>query len=985
MNKAQDFLQADENFDEINYEKPTLTPSYEQKEEDKEEIPSFLLFDPSNTIDHEANLAYSVLSAAQLETLRKEERSSLNREFSTKQVEKVEIVDATKLGKLLSFTSKFDRDAFDNLSFYYECFADRFPKQSAFLNIPVQYLFLQELRDARMGRLYAYSSSFFRDEVRHVSLQNMNKCYRAYLCSDLYWEIEIQNTFPAILMSLLFKLKLKIPQLLHKFVHQRKYMLSRIAELFNLPGAENTKSNLSEGLIVWLIFGGTVLSWLNHHHLSTSFLSPEYCEEVVGKWLQSNELKGLPSELLEENSKLQLLSDLFEFPRKIMEICRQFFNNKDWCFIALLTGCSSKKKPYHSFISILLQNHEREILRHADNYLSKHAERHLDVYLHNGGLLRKLPSEWIFPYTLLEGLNESIKVELGYLFVKFVLKPFDLTLVSAINSEPEFVPEFNYEQWKHYMENHRDLCYISSDQCFYFADGIQTNMFKSLDALRIATADYSVFKEIIVPSQFEENSLSLSSRRAFEIKNEEITPTGLFSPNQTSRQQNTQLIPKQKIESMNDLWDASEDNMLSNISLSVLDRPASDISAKKQRKKHLFIDLWIRDPTRRLYDNVYFSKKSAKRDYHVSFLTPINHCKYFKPRYRYIFQDWDLLNAELDKDSTHEPFDELVSELFPDPRAKEYIINWLAHLFQHPDERIVGTCLWIVSRSQRNGVHIFLEAVLSLVLRYGRKITKFQEELLDNPKNALEFNVLVAIDDSNSNILRKNYSELKHLITSNEIYCPVRPFISNARFMIVSSSSDPFHVKEELRQFAVFEPSTKLLGNFQYFHNWQTNYWSSLGNRKATLLFLLNHEIPYDWHPEESYPPPSIQREFKSQGFPLITRYIYALARTIRERDKIAQYYDVPSGQLKKNFRKWVDINFPKANPTDIPTKFTLPSALSKIGILNTRLVLNHKRYSDAEYYRIPLKECAEKAEDYGIESFDSDFCVTDGHFIKTK
>ncbi len=78
-------------------------------------------------------------------------------------------------------------------------------------------------------------------------------------------------------------------------------------------------------------------------------------------------------------------------------------------------------------------------------------------------------------------------------------------------------------------------------------------------------------------------------------------------------------------------------------------------------------------------------------------------------------------------------------------------------------------------------------------MHLGRKITKSQEELFGNFTNFMEFNILMAIDDSKSEALRDNYEEQKNLITSDqsrvrELYIPDRQVITNARFIIVSTN-----------------------------------------------------------------------------------------------------------------------------------------------------------------------------------------------------
>jgi len=138
--------------------------------------------------------------------------------------------------------------------------------------------------------------------------------------------------------------------------------------------------------------------------------------------------------------------------------------------------------------------------------------------------------------------------------------------------------------------------------------------------------------------------------------------------------------------------------------------------------------------------------------------------------------------------------------------------------------RIVVTCLVFISREQSTGKTIFLDALLNLTMRFGSKITKPEEELFGNFTNILEFNVLLAIDDSKSEALRDNYKEQKNLITSDqsrvrELYIPDRQVIKNARFRIVSNNPQVLRLEQGSRRFAVFETSDKLQGKVDFLRN----------------------------------------------------------------------------------------------------------------------------------------------------------------------
>jgi len=191
--------------------------------------------------------------------------------------------------------------------------------------------------------------------------------------------------------------------------------------------------------------------------------------------------------------------------------------------------------------------------------------------------------------------------------------------------------------------------------------------------------------------------------------------------------------------------------------------------------------------------------------------------------------------------------------------------------------RIFGTCLVFISSEQSTEKPIFLDALHNLTVRFGRKITKPQEELFGNFTNFMEYNILLAIDDSKSEALRDNYEEQKNLITSDqscvrELYIPDRQVITNARFIIVSNNPQVLRLEEGSRRFAVFEPSDKLQGEVYFFEKFAT-YWSDMGNRKATLLYFLDHKIPTGWHPEQSYPRTSMKKQIEYANLSMTAIY----------------------------------------------------------------------------------------------------------------
>jgi len=145
---------------------------------------------------------------------------------------------------------------------------------------------------------------------------------------------------------------------------------------------------------------------------------------------------------------------------------------------------------------VLLQNKERELVLYADRFLLKN-DYLFDVLIHDGGLVRKKGSSESHFRKILENLNHDIQNNLKLENVRFVQQDFDFSFHNAVNQEEEHFIEYTYLFWKFYLENYRDLCYISKDQIWLFADNAQTNVHKSKDSIRTAVGTYWILQRTI--------------------------------------------------------------------------------------------------------------------------------------------------------------------------------------------------------------------------------------------------------------------------------------------------------------------------------------------------------------------------------------------------------------------------------------------------------------------------------------------------------
>lgn len=104
------------------------------------------------------------------------------------------------------------------------------------------------------------------------------------------------------------------------------------------------------------------------------------------------------------------------------------------------------KQPNHmgKGLSYVLQTEERKCLLAMERALAKRG-RMLDVYIHDGGLVRKNGDETTFEPVFLQELEKDIKIDTGYA-IKLAVKPIETSFV--LKSEPES----EYDQMKKEFE-----------------------------------------------------------------------------------------------------------------------------------------------------------------------------------------------------------------------------------------------------------------------------------------------------------------------------------------------------------------------------------------------------------------------------------------------------------------------------------------------------------------------------------------------------
>lgn len=251
------------------------------------------------------------------------------------------------------------------------------------------------------GRVYG-GASYSTHEINNLTtthkltgtMQTFEKSRRAYLCEDIYWDLDQVNSHPSLLISLLIHLELPVPQLLKEYIEDREQVLDQIRASYN------TDKATAKNLMLRLIYGGTVKNWVTSHQLD---LPVDIDLDQKLEWFAQD-----LSQISEKLQKLPLFATAFQVYQSTYE---------------------EAEKTRTSFLSLICGEYERQVLMFVKLWLSQQIpQRHLDVLIHDGGLLRRLPGETEPPLQLLTDLNQELEKLFQTSHIKYDYKKFNNVL-----------------------------------------------------------------------------------------------------------------------------------------------------------------------------------------------------------------------------------------------------------------------------------------------------------------------------------------------------------------------------------------------------------------------------------------------------------------------------------------------------------------------------------------------------------------------------
>jgi len=321
----------------------------------------------------------------------------------------------------------------------------RFLKNSVKNTHQTQYMLGKHLKNDFLGRLCA---------VRGESLQTFQKDVRGALAKDYYWDLDMVNAQPSLLKQYAERNGWKCSAIEH-YITNREELITEICEKLQIERWE------AKDRIIQLFFG-------------------------------SSYTEGLPSFFANE-----LKTELHLIMKNNWELNKQ-----------QLKFLERKPNHYGKALALILQTEERKCLLALDLLLTKHG-RSMEVFIHDGGLVRKHDDEPAFPTKLIPILEEGVFQDTGYriklhikpLLTKFTKKDESNGLVpsSVIIDDSYAAKEFAKSMGEHivydsgvvWVFDHRTGIWSSNEEML---ERIITNanlVFKQMTTTGIKTYNYS--------------------------------------------------------------------------------------------------------------------------------------------------------------------------------------------------------------------------------------------------------------------------------------------------------------------------------------------------------------------------------------------------------------------------------------------------------------------------------------------------------------
>lgn len=273
-------------------------------------------------------------------------------------------------------------------------------KRQAGNRVDVVYDFAKEYNASQIGRVYA---------VHSLGLQSFERDVRNALSQGIYWDIDIVNAHPTILLHAC-KSKGWACSGLEHYVNNREKVLIDIMEHYGCASKD------AKNLMIRMLFLGHPEAW-------------------VGDSVCENSTNHMPF--------------INGFRQEIENIAINVFNcEKDITDVVIRKRKKNITQKRSCVLSLYLQSEEHKILTEIDKSLQTQG-RFMDTYIFDGGLVRRVTDETEFPEAILRQCEQDVKQNTGY-DITLSVKPLQTSfeIVEAVNEYANFKAEFEKAHFK---------------------------------------------------------------------------------------------------------------------------------------------------------------------------------------------------------------------------------------------------------------------------------------------------------------------------------------------------------------------------------------------------------------------------------------------------------------------------------------------------------------------------------------------------------
>lgn len=292
--------------------------------------------------------------------------------------------------------------------------------------VEVIYDFAKEYANTKIGRIYADKA---------IGLQGFEKDVRNALASKNYHDVDMENAHCTILLQIC-KEKGWTCECLQKYVQERDVIMKDAMDHYGCSRKD------VKNLFIRMMFLGFPESW-------------------VGETVCKNTEKHLDF--------------VIDFKKELFNIAQ----NVRGCFPEVAEIVQKKRKvndiqKLSSCLSLVLQTEEHKILMAIDAKLTQ-LGRSMDVFIFDGGLVRKKENEAELPENVLRKCEEHVKNTLGY-DIKLVVKPMETSLIFDNDEGADYQSMKTQFEQTHFKVM-CPLMYVEqkADGSFYFRDCKELN------------------------------------------------------------------------------------------------------------------------------------------------------------------------------------------------------------------------------------------------------------------------------------------------------------------------------------------------------------------------------------------------------------------------------------------------------------------------------------------------------------------------------